>query len=125
MKYLIFLFVFVFFCTYIYGDLSNQKDITQQNKKYGEQLFKANCGNCHKSDKDFTGPALRGSLLRWGYNKKAMYAFIRNPAKSISENAYAKKHYKKWKGGGMMTGFPQLSDKDLDAIMSYCDPILK
>ena len=28
----------------------------------GEALFKANCASCHKPDKDFTGPALKGSL---------------------------------------------------------------
>ena len=26
----------------------------------GEALFKANCASCHKPDKDFTGPALKG-----------------------------------------------------------------
>jgi cytochrome c551/c552 len=26
----------------------------------GEALFKANCAACHKPDKDFTGPALKG-----------------------------------------------------------------
>ena len=50
-----------------------------------------------------------------------MYDFIRNPAKSISKNTYAKKHYEKWKANGVKTAFPLLSDKELDAIMSYCD----
>ncbi len=26
----------------------------------GEALFKANCASCHKADKDFTGPMLKG-----------------------------------------------------------------
>jgi cytochrome c551/c552 len=26
----------------------------------GEALFKANCASCHKPDKDFSGPALKG-----------------------------------------------------------------
>ncbi len=95
--------------------------LEDEEKADGEILFKNNCANCHKPDKDFTGPALKGPLERWAYNKKAMYAFIRNPAKSISKNTYAKKRYEKWKGGGLMTAFPQLSDKELDAIMSYCD----
>ncbi len=84
----------------------------------GEQLFKNNCSNCHKPGKDFTGPALKGSLARWG-DKKAMYAFIRNPSKLINENAYARQLDEKWKGV-MMTSFT-LSDAEIDAIMDYCE----
>ena len=59
----------------------------------GKELFKS-CASCHKPDKDFTGPALKGSLKRWGGDIKAMYAFIRNASKSYVENAYAKNSLK-------------------------------
>lgn len=85
----------------------------------GEILFKANCASCHKCDKDFTGPALNGSLQRWGNDKKAMYEFIRNPAKSVVENAYAKQLYEKW-NRTMMTSF-NLSDIQIDSILNYCE----
>jgi cytochrome c len=81
-------------------------------------LFKNNCASCHKRDKDFTGPALKGSLERWG-DKKAMFDFIRNPGKSIVENAYAKQLFEKW-NRTMMTP-SSLSDTELDAIMNYCE----
>lgn len=84
----------------------------------GELLFKNNCASCHKCDKDFTGPALLGALERWGGDKKAMYEFIRNPSRSIVENAYAKKLYEKW-NKTMMIPFP-FSDAELDALMNYC-----
>jgi len=95
-----------------------ENPVAASGKIDGEQLFKNNCRSCHKPDKDFTGPALRGSLARWG-DKKAMYDFIRNPGKSYGENAYAKKLYEKW-NKTMMTAF-NLSDAEIDAIMSYCE----
>lgn len=88
-------------------------------KTEGEILFKNNCAPCHKIDKDFTGPALKGSLARWG-DKKAMYDFIRNPSKSINENAYARQLDEKWKGV-MMTSFANLTDAEIEAIMNYCE----
>jgi cytochrome c2 len=83
----------------------------------GERLFKNNCASCHRIDKNFTGPSLHGSLERWGGDKKAMYTFIRNPSKSIAENAYAKKLFEKW-NRTLMTSF-NFSDAELDAIMNY------
>ncbi len=83
----------------------------------GERLFKSQCASCHKPDKDFTGPAIKGSLERWG-DKKALYEFIRRPWLSISKNSYAKKLFTKWKS--VMTGF-NLSDKEIDTILAYCD----
>ena len=85
----------------------------------GAILFKNNCASCHKVDKDFTGPALKGSLERWGRDKKAMYAFIRNPMKSVQENGYAKKVFAKW-NKTQMTAF-NLSDAEIDAIFKYCE----
>jgi cytochrome c551/c552 len=84
----------------------------------GETLFKTNCASCHRIDKDLSGPALKGALERWGGNKKAMYSFIRNPAKSVIENAYAKQLFEKW--NIMMTSF-NLSDPELDSIINYCE----
>lgn len=84
----------------------------------GELLFKNNCASCHKPEKDFVGPALKGSLERWDGDKKAMYDFIKNPSKSISENEYARKLVEKWQVG--MTSFA-LSDAEIDAIMNYCE----
>ncbi len=83
----------------------------------GEVLLKANCAACHKVDKDFTGPALKGALERWGNDKKAMYDFIRNS--SQSESAYAKAVKQKW-APVIMTSF-NLSDAELDSIMNYVE----
>jgi cytochrome c2 len=114
-------FIFIILIFIAAGCARNDKNSTKENilptmNIDGEKLFKNNCASCHKTDKDFTGPSLKGALERWG-DKKAMYDFIRNPSKSISENAYAKEVFNKW-NKTMMTAFI-LSDAELDAIMNY------
>ena len=109
------------------GCSNNDKKNTDNNVNApvisdGEKLFKNNCASCHKVDKDFTGPALKGSLERWGGDKKAMYEFIRNPAKAVVENAYAKQLFEKW--NKIIMPASTLTDAELDAILKYGeDPI--
>jgi mono/diheme cytochrome c family protein len=83
----------------------------------GESLFKNNCASCHKCDRDFTGPALRGSMERWT-DKKLLFEFIREPQKVIMKDTYAKNLLNKYQSA--MTAFPQLSDADIQAILNYC-----
>ena len=86
----------------------------------GEGLFKANCASCHKPDKDFTGPALKG----WKDRQPAgwVYKWVAGPAAVIaSGDAYATKLYATWKGNGIMSNFPQLKKEDVDAILKYVD----
>ena len=118
------LFILFFGCTGgEYKNTMTQQPIVANEKKIdGEMLFINNCANCHKPDKDYTGPALQGSLKRWQNDKKAMYTFIRNPQKSIEQNSYAKQIFKKW-NGTLMTAFPNLSDEEIDKIIAYCDNI--
>ena len=91
--------------------------VTQIN---GEQLFKS-CASCHKCEVDFTGPALKGSLQRWG-DKAVMYEFIRNPMIEVTKSEYARKLQQKWKV--QMPAY-ELSDKELDAIFKYCDSSIR
>lgn len=124
MKYLFIIIIFL-----IAGCAGDDKKAQSENTVAttnidAERLYKNNCASCHKLGKDFTGPNLKGSLKKWGGDKKAMYAFIRNPGKSILENAYAKKVFEKWKKIPM-TAFPTLSDAELDAIMNHVETYSK
>ena len=83
----------------------------------GEELLKNNCASCHKCNMDFTGPALKGALERWG-DKTLMYEFIRNPFGVIQKNEYAKNLQTKFQGAIMTPS--TLSDQELDAIFEYC-----
>ncbi|MBK7884788.1 MAG: c-type cytochrome [Chitinophagaceae bacterium] len=85
----------------------------------GEALFKTNCASCHKPDKDFSGPALKGWSER-APSKDWVYKWIANPANMIATDAYAKTLFEKWKPS-IMTAFPQLKKDEIDAILKYVD----
>ena len=83
----------------------------------GAALFKANCASCHKIDKDFTGPALKG----WKDRVPAgdwIYKWIENPA--AQNDPYATTLKAKWKPV-VMTAFTNLKKDDVDAILKYVD----
>ncbi len=85
----------------------------------GAALFKANCANCHKPDKDYTGPALKG--VRAGEpSPDWVYKWIENPAGMISTDPHAKTLFAKF-GPTVMTAFPQLKKEEIDAILKYAD----
>jgi cytochrome c551/c552 len=84
----------------------------------GQKLFKSKCAQCHKCDKDASGPSLKGTMDNWPDNK-TFYAFVRNSQEVIKTNAYAKALYKKWMKT-IMPANPELSDKEIDAIMDWC-----
>ena len=67
--------------------LSFTNNIYAQN---GEALFKANCASCHKPDKDFTGPALKGARDREP-DKEWAYKWVNNVNAMLETDAYAKK----------------------------------
>lgn len=85
----------------------------------GEQLFKINCMQCHLPGKDFAGPALAGSRDRWK-NKTLLYEFVRDPQSVIARDDYAAGLFEKWKQAPMNPS-PHLKDKEIDAILDYCD----
>ncbi|MBL7701051.1 MAG: c-type cytochrome [Ferruginibacter sp.] len=83
----------------------------------GAALFKANCASCHKPDKDFSGPALKG----WKDRVPAdgwIYKWVHSPIDQNDPYAIALKN--KWKPT-IMTSFPQLKNEEIDAIMKYVD----
>ncbi len=85
----------------------------------GEALFKANCASCHKVDKDFTGPALKGWKDRvpggdW------IYKWIHNSAELRETEPYGKALFLKW-NKTQMTSFTSLKNEEIDAILKYVD----
>lgn len=93
----------------------------------GKSLFENNCASCHKINLDFAGPSLAGITDR--LPKKWLYDFTRNPVSVLTtaigkgENIKGIDRYtcclfNEWQPT-MMTGFPELSDNDLDNIYSF------
>ncbi len=84
----------------------------------GQALFSSNCASCHAVHKRLTGPALEGVEQRGPWKDKAqIHAWVHNPAGYMKTNTYTAGLYKEYQV--MMQAFPQLSDKDIDAIIDY------
>lgn len=85
----------------------------------GKALFSANCAICHSLKQDKTGPALEGVLVRWHDDTTKLKSFIRNSQAFIATgDPYANDLYNRWSRAAM-NSFPNLSDHELDAIISY------
>jgi len=63
-------------------------------------------------------PPLAKVEQRWT-NKLLLHEFVRNPWTVIEKDDYAKRLQKKY--GSLMTGFPLLSNEEIDAIFKYCN----
>ncbi|HEY8387059.1 MAG TPA: c-type cytochrome [Parasegetibacter sp.] len=106
------IFSFLLFSTLILGGQVMAQD--------GKALFNSNCASCHHPLKDVTGPALKGSMDRWG-SKEKLHAWVRNSQAVIkSGDQYAVDLFNKW-NKVIMTSFPTLSDEEIDAIFAYVE----
>ena len=85
----------------------------------GKAIYNAKCAACHNVFKNSTGPALGGLEERgpWSDRKK-LYAWIHNPAAFMANDPYTQ-GLKASHNGIMMTGFPDLKEAEIDAIVNY------
>ncbi|MBN8719255.1 MAG: c-type cytochrome [Sediminibacterium magnilacihabitans] len=83
----------------------------------GKTVFNTNCASCHAVNKKLTGPALAGVEDRWSDRKK-IHAWVHNPAGFAQTDAYAANLMKEY-SPTVMTGFPNLSEKEIDAVLDY------
>lgn len=97
--------------------LSIGNKVTAQD---GKAIFQDNCASCHSVFKDLTGPALGGVTKRgpWTDHKK-IYEWVHNPAKFMASDPYTQGLKAKFQA--MMTPFPSLSEKEIDAVIGYVE----
>ncbi|MCU0433001.1 MAG: cytochrome c [Bacteroidia bacterium] len=109
----------------IYFSYSGRKNsyYSESNKWWGEidgqNLFKQNCSSCHSaSDQKGSGPGLASVLWRIpGGDWK--YKFVRNSAAlAASGDSYTQQIKREWNNAAM-TGFPTLTNEEIDAILNY------
>ncbi len=84
----------------------------------GQALFKANCASCHKPDKDFTGPALKGARDREP-DKEWAYKWVNNTTTMVETDPYAKALKAKY-NNVVMSAF-QLKKEEIKAILDWAD----
>ena len=89
-----------------------------QDVNAGKTLFQQNCAACHNIFKPMTGPALMGLEERgeWSDHNKLL-EWVHNPPAFMAKDSYTQGL--KTQFGVVMTPFPQLTIKDIDAIVSY------
>ena len=88
------------------------------NAQDGKALFQANCASCHAVNKKLTGPALAGVEDRWP-DKAKLHAWIKNNAAVLkSGDKYANDLFVE-NNKIAMTQFPNITDKEIDAILGY------
>jgi mono/diheme cytochrome c family protein len=88
----------------------------------GKALFMANCASCHNPLKDATGPALKGKSAEVP-SREWLHNWVHNSAAVIaSGDKYANDLYAKWNKTAM-TAFPNLSNAEIDAIITYVDAV--
>jgi hypothetical protein len=100
---------------FILAVVSFNSDVLAQN---GEALFKANCASCHKPDKDFTGPALKGARDREP-SKEWVYKWVYNTTTMVESDPYAKGLKAKY--GAVMSPQNQLKKEEITAILDWAD----
>lgn len=99
-----------------------QDEISGDGAK-GYELFEANCTACHQIDGQLIGPELRNVVNRvneeGGVGKEWLHSWIKdNKALRASGDKYANEIFEKY-GRQEMLQFSQLSDQDIDDILTY------
>jgi len=91
---------------------------TNSSAQDGSQLFTTNCAVCHKtSAAKLVGPGMAGITDK--RSKEWLKSWIKDSQKLIaSGDADAKAIYQEY-GNSPMPGFPQLSDLDMEALITY------
>ncbi|HVZ57769.1 MAG TPA: c-type cytochrome [Chitinophagaceae bacterium] len=84
----------------------------------GKQLFNGKCASCHQIFKDATGPALMGLEERhtWSDHNEIL-KWAHNPTAYMAKDPYTSGLKAKY--GSVMQAFPDLTIKEVDAIVSY------
>src|SRR6201996_9610170 len=98
--------------------ISFAKFAAAQTVENGKSLFMSNCAQCHNPIKVVTGPALKGVTSRVT-DRKLLHDWIHNNSKVLaSGNTYFNNLYNSY-GRAPMNIFPNLSDAEIDAILTY------
>lgn len=92
-------------------------NVDEARHKEGRKIFKSLCSSCHKLDKKFIGPSLKGVEER--RTNEWLKAWIKdNAALRASGDADAIAIFEEFNGSNM-NAFPQLTDKNIDDILYY------
>lgn len=100
-------------------------NISAQDVAAGKTLYMGKCASCHNIFKSTTGPALMGLEERhkWADHKELL-KWINNPATYMANDPYTQ-GLKGQFNNQMMTGFSDVTLKDVDDIVAYINDEVK
>lgn len=123
-------FIFLFFlCIFTLGSYAQDDEsshviieaIPDADPKKGKELFNSLCAACHKPYKKAVGPALHGVIDKYNGDLEWLYTWIKNSQALIkSGDSRAVAIYEEYNRAAM-NAFPQLSNEDIDDILSYVE----
>ena len=99
---------------------SIQKQDKPKIKLDGKALFKQNCASCHHPYKNGTGPALKGTFVKWKSAGDNIYEFIKNPQAQYDRGVESALNINYLRGG--MPG-QAVTNEEIDAIYRHVDKI--
>lgn len=88
----------------------------------GQTTFRTYCASCHKPDKDYTGPMLKGARERQaaaGLPKDWVYRWVGHTDQMLATDPYAKQLFAKF--NSKMTAFPDIPKDDITAVLDWAD----
>jgi cytochrome c2 len=84
----------------------------------GKRLFQSKCAACHNIFKDLTGPRLGTAFYKEPWtDRQQLYKWIRNPEAFMKTNTYTRELKKQY--GSVMTAFTDITDDEIEAIVSF------
>lgn len=97
--------------------------VSAQDIASGKNLFMSKCASCHNPLKDGTGPALGGLEERhkWADHNELL-KWVNDPNSYIQTDPYTQGLLAKYKT--MMSASPDLTLKDVDAIVAYINQVV-
>jgi mono/diheme cytochrome c family protein len=98
----------------------NQPENISSKNAEGKKLFIDNCARCHSIARKIVGPPLGGITDRV-HNRELLISWVRNNQKVLqSGDPYFNSLFQEYNRFPMDV-FPQLDDKQIDAILNYVD----
>jgi mono/diheme cytochrome c family protein len=102
-------------CLFFFIIISSINPLLAQD---GGALFRTNCGSCHALNKALIGPALANFTERGPWSdREQLYAWVHNPTAFMAKDPYTQGLKAQY--GVVMPAFPNLTNKDIDAITDY------
>lgn len=96
---------------------TNEDQANNNSNTKGKLLFEQNCQSCHLPTKALTAPPFQ--RIRQYKGQNWVYKIVKNNAAFYGKDERIIELTQKYKTG--MTGFPNLSNADIDAICDYVD----